>query len=209
MYTWDGVTTFLLNDRFESQKAKRTKAERTKEETDELLDNFSSDFDDLTEENSRLRCSISELEAELAYYKSIFNSGRINGNGFLSSGSEKEFFQGEKKEFILSVLSDSLASIKDDTRRKHIVQDIIQQNAIEDVLSKKREEIKRLITDYNGLNGKLKQDLKQLGFSVSDDGKHYKLTYFNDKRYIIPMAKTPSDGRAGKNNVSNINNKVF
>ena len=209
LYTWDGVTTFLLNDRFESQKAKRTKAERTKEETDELLDNFSSDFDDLTEENSRLRCSISELEAELAYYKSNFNSGRINGNGFLSSGSEKEFFQGEKKEFILSVLSDSLASIKDDTRRKHIVQDIIQQNAIEDVLSKKREEIKRLITDYNGLNGKLKQDLKQLGFSVSDDGKHYKLTYFNDKRYIIPMAKTPSDGRAGKNNVSNINNKVF
>ncbi|MBZ2061554.1 hypothetical protein K1J01_04025 [Streptococcus sanguinis] len=65
------------------------------------------------------------------------------------------------------------------------------------------------MTDYNGLNGKLKQDLKQLGFSVSDDGKHYKLTYFNDKRYIIPMAKTPSDGRAGKNNVSNINNKVF
>lgn len=209
LYTWDGVTTFLLNDRFESQKEKRTNAERTKEETDELLDSFSSDFDDLTEENSRLRSSISELEAELAYYKSVFNSGRINGNSFLSSGSEKEFFPDEKKEFILSVLSDSLANIQDDTRKKHIVQDIIQQNTIEDILSKKREEVKRLITDYNGLNGKLKQDLKQLGFSVSDDGKHYKLTYFNDKRYIIPMAKTPSDGRAGKNNVSNINNKVF
>ena len=209
LYTWDGVTTFLLNDRFESQKEKRTNAERTKEETDELLDSFSSDFDDLTEENSRLRSSISELEAELAYYKSVFNSGRINGNSFLSSGSEKEFFPDEKKEFILSVLSDSLANIQDDTRKKHIVQDIIQQNTIEDILSKKREEVKRLITDYNGLNGKLKQDLKQLGFSISDEGKHYKLTYFDDNRYTITMAKTPSDGRAGKNNVSNINNKVF
>ncbi|MFP9075529.1 hypothetical protein ACLI2N_16290, partial [Enterococcus faecalis] len=40
LYTWDGVSTSLLRDRFESQKAKRTKAERTKEETDELLDIF-------------------------------------------------------------------------------------------------------------------------------------------------------------------------
>ena len=209
LYTWDGVTTFLLNDRFESQREKRTKAERTKEETEELLNSFSSDFDDLTEENSRLRDSISDLENELAFYKDAFNNKTVNDSGFLSSGSEKEFFPDEKKEFILSVLSDSLANIQDDTRKKHIVQDIIQQNNIEDILSKKREEVKRLLTDYRGLTGKLKQDLKQLGFSISDEGKHYKLTYFDDNRYTITMAKTPSDGRAGKNNVSEINKKVF
>ena len=209
LYTWDGVTTFLLKDRFKSQKDKRTKAERTKEETDELLESFSSDFDALTEENSRLRDNISDLENELAFYKDAFNKKTVNDSGFLSNGSEKEFFQDEKKELILSVLSDSLASIKEDTRRKHIVQDTIRQNTIKDVLGKKREEVKRLLTDYSGLNGKLKQELQQLGFAITEDGKHYKLTYFNDKRYIIHMAKTPSDGRAGKNNVSNINNKVF
>ena len=209
LYTWDGVTTFLLKDRFKSQKDKRTKAERTKEETDELLESFSSDFDALTEENSRLRDNISDLENELSFYKDAFNKKTVNDSGFLSSGSEKEFFQDEKKELILSVLSDSLASIKDDTRRKHIVQDIIQQTTIKEILSKKREEVKRLLTDYSGLNGKLKQELQHLGFTITEDGKHYKLTYFNDKRYIIHMAKTPSDGRAGKNIVSDINNKVF
>lgn len=209
LYTWDGVLTSLLRDRFESQKSKRTKAERTKEETEELLDSFSNDFDELTEENGRLRSSISDLENELAFYKDAFNKKTVNDSGFLSNGSEKEFFQDEKKELILSVLSDSLASIKDDTRRKHIVQDIIQQNTIKEILSKKREEVKRLLTDYSGLNGKLKQELQQLGFTITEDGKHYKLTYFNDKRYIIHMAKTPSDGRAGKNIVSDINNKVF
>ena len=209
LYTWDGVLTSLLRDRFESQKSKRTKAERTKEETEELLDSFSNDFDELTEENGRLRSSISDLESELAFYRDAFNNKTVYDSGFLSSGSEKEFFQDEKKEFILSVLSDSLASIKDNTRKKHIVQDIIQQNNSEDVLSKKREEVKRLLTDYSGLTGKLKQDLKQLGFTISDEGKHYKLTYFDDNRYTITMAKTPSDGRAGKNNVSEINNKVF
>lgn len=209
LYTWDGVITFLLKDRFKSQKDKRTKAERTKEETDELLESFSSDFDALTEENSRLRDNISDLENELSFYKDAFNKKTVNDRGFLSSGSEKEFFQDEKKELILSVLSDSLASIKDDTRKKHIVQDIIQQNTIKEILSKKREEVKRLLTGYSGLTGKLKQELQQLGFTITEDGKHYKLTYFNDKRYIIHMAKTPSDGRAGKNIVSDINNKVF
>lgn len=32
---------------------------------------------------------------------------------------------------------------------------------------------------------------------------------FDDNRYTITMAKTPSDGRAGKNNVSEINKKLF
>ncbi len=209
LYTWNGVLTSLLRDRFESQKSKRTKAERTKEETEELLDSFSNDFDALTEENGRLRSSISDLEQELAYYKDIFNNKGDSDNSFISSGSEKEFFQGEKKEFVLSVLSDSLQNIQDGTRKKHIIQDIIQQNDSENVLNYKRDKIKRLLTNYKGLNGKLKQELNQLGFTVTEDGKHYKLTYFDDNRYTITMAKTPSDGRAGKNNVSEINKKLF
>ena len=204
LYTWDGVLTSLLRDRFESQKSKRTKAER-----EELLDSFSNDFDALTEENGRLRSSISDLEQELAYYRDIFNNKQASDSSFISSGTEKELFQGEKKEFVLSVLSDSLQNIQDETRKKHIIQDIIQQNDSENILNHKRDKIKRLLTNYSGLNGKLKQELKQLGFTVTEDGKHYKLTYFDDNRYTITMAKTPSDGRAGKNNVSEINKKVF
>ena len=209
LYTWDGVLTSLLRDRFESQKAKRTKAERTKEETEELLDSFSNDFDELTEENGRLRSSISDLEQELTYYRNLFNNKQDSDSSFISSGSEKEFFQGEKKEFVLSVLSDSLQNIQDGTRKKHIIQDIIQQNDSENILNHKRDKIKRLLTNYSGLNKKLNQELKQLGFTVTEDGKHYKLSYFDDNRYTITMAKTPSDGRAGKNNVSEINKKLF
>lgn len=209
LYTWDGVLTSLLRDRFESQKTKRTKAERTKEETEELLDSFSNDFDALTEENGRLRSNISDLEQELACYKNFFNSKEDSDSSFISSGSEEEFFQGEKKAFVLSVLSDSLQNIQDGTRKKDIIQDIIQQNGSENILNHKRDQIKRLLTNYSGLNGKLKQELKQLGFTVTEEGKHYKLTYFDDNRYTITMAKTPSDGRAGKNNISEINKKVF
>lgn len=209
LYTWDGVLTSLFQDRFRSQKAKRAEAEKTKEETDEVLRVFSDEMNDLEEENKRLTSKLLDRENELEYYKNEFFNRQGVNEGFLSSGTEKEFFQGEKRAFVLSVLSDSLGGMSDKTRKKHIIQDIVQQNEIDDILNNRRDEIKRLLTDYKGINSKLKQELKKLGFVVSEDGTHYKLTYYNDNRYTIVMAKTPSDSRAGKNNVSEINKKVL
>ena len=37
---------------------------------------------------------------------------------------------------------------------------------------------------------------------VEFDDAGYKLTYFNDDRYVTVYAKTPSDHRSGKNNAS-------
>ena len=62
------------------------------------------------------------------------------------------------------------------------------------------EIIKRLLRNYNGMNGRLRQDLIDLGFEITDEGKHYKITYFGDGRYQTTFARTPSDGRSGKNN---------
>lgn len=53
------------------------------------------------------------------------------------------------------------------------------------------------------------QELKDIGFEISEDGKHYKLTYFGDARYTIALAKTPSDYRSGQNNISIITKTVF
>ncbi|WP_456082183.1 hypothetical protein [Leptotrichia sp.] len=39
--------------------------------------------------------------------------------------------------------------------------------------------------------------LETLGFEISDDGKHYKWTYYGDHRYVATAAKTCSDGRTG------------
>ncbi|QZS45181.1 hypothetical protein K2F51_06335 [Streptococcus mutans OMZ175] len=59
------------------------------------------------------------------------------------------------------------------------------------------------------MSKKLRQELQKLGFKITDDGKHYKLVYYEDNRYTFTIAKTPSDSRAGKNNVSIISKKVF
>ena len=36
------------------------------------------------------------------------------------------------------------------------------------------------------------------------DGKHYKLTYHGDPRYLVTVGKTPSDNRSGSNTAAAI-----
>lgn len=44
-----------------------------------------------------------------------------------------------------------------------------------------------------------------LGFQITDDGKHYKITYKGDSRYMVTVGETPSDNRSGSNNAGMIN----
>ena len=84
----------------------------------------------------------------------------------------------------------------------------MDNNNYEKTSKKKEEEIRRLLGSYNGLPAKLKQDLMSLGMVITDEGKHYKMSYYGDGRYTIVMSKTPSDGRTGKNIVSEVVGKM-
>jgi hypothetical protein len=49
------------------------------------------------------------------------------------------------------------------------------------------------------MTSNIRTALIDAGFKITDDGKHYKLTYYDDERYVMSMSKTSSDCRAGKN----------
>ena len=51
--------------------------------------------------------------------------------------------------------------------------------------------------------------IEPLGFEITEDGKHYKVSYYGDGRYQTVYAKTPSDGRSGKNNAQQTINMAF
>ena len=55
----------------------------------------------------------------------------------------------------------------------------------------------------------LRQGLADIGFTITEDGKHYKLTYYGDSRYWTALSKTPSDTREGKNAASIIINGML
>ncbi len=59
------------------------------------------------------------------------------------------------------------------------------------------------------MSGKVRQALEDLGFVLTEDGKHIKAAYYGDGRYLITFPKTPSDNRTGKNLTSEIINICF
>ena len=74
----------------------------------------------------------------------------------------------------------------------------------EGVYEKREKIIKNIFKDYKTMSGVMRQELKDIGFEITDDGKHYRLTYYGDERYKTTVAKTGSDWREGKNIASNI-----
>ena len=55
----------------------------------------------------------------------------------------------------------------------------------------------------------MRQELLNLGFEITEIGKHYKLTYHGDPRYMVTIPKTPSDNRSGSNCAAKINKMMF
>ena len=57
--------------------------------------------------------------------------------------------------------------------------------------------------------GSTASDLEELGFTISDGGKHYKITYMGDDRYVFALPKSGSDHRGGLNAASDIGKRVY
>lgn len=207
LYTWEGVRRALLRDRLHSQYQKRTSAERGVKEIEELLESVDNEIAELQKENEELNQKIRNLQSENNVYKSTFNKSK--NNPVLNYGNEEDYYPNEIKEFVLEELSKSLVGIQRDTRRYHIISDVIEKNEYTGILREKKEKIKQLLKNYSGINPKLEQNLKELGFTVIAEKDHYKLIYKDDARYTFTMAKTPSDNHAGANNASVINTNVF
>lgn len=211
LYTWQGVCNALLNESLAAQVERLQKAERAKEaaqsENAELYSAFDEEFrelkqrvEELTKRNDALVCENAGLLAKL--YQS-------SAQPLLYQGEEDEFYPGEIKDFVLSTLSDSVINIEKDSRKQHIITDIIQSNEYMHLAEDKRQRLKMLLKGYKTVSASMKQELIDLGFDISEDGKHYKLIYNGDPRYTITMAKTPSDNRSGDNIIGTISRKVF
>ena len=79
------------------------------------------------------------------------------------------------------------------------MQSVLEANDYEHIQEQRMSQLKDLFKDYRKLTRKVRTVLNDVGFKITDEGKHYKLTYYDDDRYVLSMPKTSSDCRAGKN----------
>lgn len=116
------------------------------------------------------------------------------GEFILLRGEEKDLYPHEVRDLVLDMLADYKKLCAPNSRREHVIQDLLEANHFKNSIRKRREELKNKIRTYRKMDSSFESYLRSIGFHVTGKGKHYKWTYFDDPRYVITAGKTISDG---------------
>ena len=114
-------------------------------------------------------------------------------DGLLQRGSETDYYIDEIKETIIKTLKNAIPNTKD--RTHDILVDIVKNNPTENHSEELKENIKAIFRADTTMNDRMISSLRKLGCEVTQDGKHYKLKWQNDPRYMTIVSSTPSDKR--------------
>ena len=237
LYTWQGVNNAILRERVEAglsekaaadtarrnaeqellevrsslneqeQRMRQKAAEDARKEADKILDSFDNELRYLQKQIEELTRANEVLQYENQGLKAKLDT--VSEQPVLYLGEEKEFYPSEIRDLILLVLSEAVSGSQETTRRSDVVKDILRHNDYQRISEHKAGEIKKLLKTYEGMTAPVRQTLEAMGFVITEDGKHYKLTYYGDERYQVIISKTPSDVRTGKNSAAKINRMVF
>ena len=167
-------------------------------------------YEDLEKETGYLRKRYDELKEEYEklqqYVTENAQPPRVEYDGaqFIEPGAENDFYTGERKDILLSVLDDALVSLKPGSRRRDVVFSVLAANGGEKRQKKRAEELKTILRGYVSMDAAVRNRLQKFGFVISGAGKHYELTYFGDNRYAYTISKTAGDGRVGISAASSI-----
>ena len=206
LYTWSGVSHALLREelnlRTEESIAAVHAREEAENEVNEVYGLFDRDIEklkkkieELTKENEALAMENQGLRAKMRSYDSI---------PVLYSGSEEDLYHNEVREIVLDCLKIQQKSLVPHTRRADVIEDLLNNNPSDGTIEEKTEILKRCLKDYKSLTSPLRQQLLELGFTITEEGKHYRLTYYGDSRYKTTIAKSGSDHREGRNIIQKI-----
>ncbi|WP_347556358.1 hypothetical protein [Robbsia sp. KACC 23696] len=198
--TWPSVQELISREKLEQLRASGSSV------VAEYIENFDLEMEakndqlnDAEREIARLQNEVRILEA-----RAPMQSG-LN----LNTNTEQDFFEGEIRDVVIDALELSSNSVVEDSRRKHILNAIIKSNAKLNVSETYKEKIKSVFRNYRNMDAKTKAELINMGFSISDEGKHIKICFQDDHRYTFTLPKTGSDHRGGMNMASDINRKLF
>lgn len=211
LYTWQGVNNALLRDRLNAKGAELFAAEiekkRAVDEADELIESVDEDIRKLKSQVEALTRANESLMYENQGLRSKLSN--IDKVPIIYLGEEEDFFSDEIKAILIEIIEQALPQCVSKSRRKDVLEDIVKANDCRHRAEENSERIKNLLKGYRNLSGVARRELMDMGFEIEDDGKHIKLVYYGDGRYMVTMPKTPSDNRSGKNVASEIIKIMF
>ena len=173
---------------------------------DDYINAFDDELSSKNEEISRLQQEINRLKYSGT---TAAQDNTSQEQGLILSSTEKDLYQGEKAEIVIDTITSAVNATQQHSRRRHILEDFRDNNLQTGERDSILDTLKELLRSYKQMSPALKKELERLGFSVTEEGKHYKLEFRNDKRYHFTLAKTGSDHRGGLNAFSEIKKQLF
>jgi len=171
------------------------------------VEDFVKAFDSESKAKDEL---LATAEKEIARLKDELNNTRKRFSNFvINPGNERDLYPGERKDIVMNIVRASINQIQVDTRRHHVLQDLLAFNELDGGADEATKQVHTLLNTYKSLDAKTRSGLEQLGFTILEDGKHYKAVFKSDNRYTFSFSRTASDHRAGKNLASDIIKKLF
>lgn len=165
------------------------------------------------EENKSKSTALAEAEAEITRLKAELRhldvqNARTDGI-YIDTGGECDFYEGELLDIVREAINSHVQQVVPDSRRQHVLYSLTCANPVSSERAKLRERVKSLLRDYQNMDGRTKREFEQMGFTIGDSGKHYKLVYQGDGRYTFSLPKSGSDFRGGMNAASDICKQLF
>lgn len=208
--SFDGIARLAADE--QKEKLQESHAEISKEnaqlyrELDAELSDKELTVEAMREKIVALTKRLQAVEAERDGLQNKLDS--LSEMPILFAGDEKELYAGEAKAIVLDALSEQLEQTSENTRRHDVLTDVLQSNDYDGELRRKREAVKKIFGSQYNMETICKK-LGDIGIESEYAGKHIKLTYYGDERYISAMALTPSDHRSARNQASLINKTML
>lgn len=193
--TWAAVQEQLSRKVFAALREQgSTEVERYVEEFDKELSAKKAELDDAEREIARLNAEVRKYQAQSPMQVGLS----------LRMSAEQDLYPGELLGIVRDALADSVARVPSDSRRMHVLQSLVGANPATGEAEAMRNKLKTLLRDFRGLDSRVRSALQDMGFAISEDGKHYKIIFQGDDRYTFTMPKSGSDHRGGLNLASDI-----
>lgn len=191
------------------QLAAKLTIQRLRESGSGEVDLYISSFDaEMALKDHQLQEAEAEIRRLNAELRS--NSQKSAGSGVrVRIASEQDYYPDEISSILRDAAAESVSRVQPGGRREHILRAIASASESSPHSREGREKLKSLLRDYKSMTKETRDGLTEMGFSITEDGKHYKLTYQSDERYVFAMPKTSSDHRSGLNLASDIAKRIF
>ena len=188
--TWSAVQEQLSRKVFAALREQgSTEVEKYIEEFDKEAAAKRAELDDAEREIARLNAEVRKHQAQ-----SPMQAGLA-----LRMSGEQDFFPGELLGIVCDALTDAVSRVPPDSRRMHVLQGLVSANPSTGEAEAMRNRLKTLLRDFRGLDSRVRSALQDMGFEISEDGKHHKIVFQGDDRYTFTIPKSGSDHRGGLN----------